>query len=1189
MGKKKFSARRKEDVQYITDNSEVKQIKLDLGDDAGGKGSYDESNALVIPSKKRHTKALFKEKKITRILSKKQRKNLEKIVDKKIKKENRSTLLENLSSVQLPADEVKKFVSITEVQTSGLRKFTLGTDKIETQDEKGAPQKLSSIAGSRKRKLLEKIAAEESESDEEKDSKKSRDMEAKDFYTSSEYESEAEDAKEEKPPEAVTPEILHVSHNMSFIVEDMNGELLENVPRNGIQSTESSFTVSDFKIREATTGPAAKPAVYIHLERDPEIQAARLKLPILGEEQVVMEAISENDVVILAGETGSGKTTQVPQFLYEAGFAESKLIGITEPRRVAAISMSKRVAQEMNLSQDIVSYLIRFEGNTTEKTKVKFMTDGVLLKEMERDFELSKYSVIILDEAHERSVYTDILLGLLSRVVPLRRKKGNPLKLVIMSATLRVADFTENEKLFKTPPPVIKVEARQFPVTVHFNRVTESDYVKEAFRKAVKIHSKLPEGGILIFLTGQQEVHHLVKKLRQKFPMNSKTEVEEKVSTEEKVQNTEKQDSDEEFNMETAIRKMRKSRKRFAKELSLPKIDLDTYKLPGDDTEADLIDTEALEGSLSDDEGDPLEEEALEVATTQPLWVLPLYSLLSSGKQERVFQPPPEGTRLCVVATNVAETSLTIPNIKYVIDCGRQKVRLYDPVTGVEAFVVKFTSKASANQRSGRAGRMGPGHCYRLYSSAVYNDEFPDFSVPDILKRPVDDIVLQMKCMGITKVVSFPFPSPPDRTQLEMAEKRLRILGALEDNPEGLKVSKLGETISLFPIAPRYGKMLALSNQYNLMPYTICIVSALSVQQVLLENTASIREDAKLSEDADKWAKRRKVWASTGNFLKLGDPMVLLRATGGAEYAGLENKLPEFCHRNGLRLKAVMEIRKLRVQLTNQLNLSIPNVEACVDPKLDPPTDEQARLLRQILLAGMGDRVARRVPLEDINDPQERTKLKKAYNTPEMVDPVFLNSTSVLAKELPEWVIYQEVYEVTQPTPKMFIRGITEIEPHWLSTYVPTMCNFQEIADEKPRYNAKTGTVVRKMKVTYGRAAWELPEADADMPFGAETCKYFGMFLLSGEVFPSLAKYVPELLSTPSSMIKTYSKIIPRVSSLITALVNRQITSKPKLLSIWKDDPQYLLPEYQNWLPGKFSMEVSNKWPPEETTKEIVL
>jgi ATP-dependent RNA helicase DHX37/DHR1 len=239
-----------------------------------------------------------------------------------------------------------------------------------------------------------------------------------------------------------------------------------------------------------------KPATYVHVERNPEIQAARLKLPIIAEEQIIMETISENSVTIIAGSTGSGKTTQIPQFLYESGYAENgKMIGITEPRRIAAISMSQRVAHEMTLKSDAVSYLIRFEGNCTPQTKIKFMTDGVLLKEVECDFLLLKYSVIVIDEAHERSAYTDILIGLLSRIVQLRSKKGNPLKLIIMSATLRVEDFTKNMKLFKKTPPVINVESRQFPVTVHFNKITANDYIREALLKTIKIHTKLPEGG----------------------------------------------------------------------------------------------------------------------------------------------------------------------------------------------------------------------------------------------------------------------------------------------------------------------------------------------------------------------------------------------------------------------------------------------------------------------------------------------------------------------------------------------------------------------------------------------------------------------------------------------------------------------------------------------------------------------
>ena len=195
-------------------------------------------------------------------------------------------------------------------------------------------------------------------------------------------------------------------------------------------------------------------------------------------------------------------TTQVPQFLYEGGYTTKGVIGVTEPRRVAAVTMSRRVGMELNRTSDMVSYQIRYEGNATENTIIKFMTDGVLLKEIENDFFLSNYSVILIDEAHERSFFTDILLGLLSRIVPMRKKQGKELKLVIMSPTLRVEDFTGNTRLFSTPPPVISVESRQFPVTVHFNKRTPDDYLHEAFRKVCKIHRTLPSGGILVFVTG---------------------------------------------------------------------------------------------------------------------------------------------------------------------------------------------------------------------------------------------------------------------------------------------------------------------------------------------------------------------------------------------------------------------------------------------------------------------------------------------------------------------------------------------------------------------------------------------------------------------------------------------------------------------------------------------------------------
>jgi len=312
------------------------------------------------------------------------------------------------------------------------------------------------------------------------------------------------------------------------------------------------------------------------------------------------------------------------------------------------------------------------------------MTDGVLLKEVQTDFLLNKYSAIIIDEAHERSVYTDILIGLLSRIVPLRKKRNNPLKLIIMSATLRVEDFTENRRLFKQIPPVIKVDARQFPVSVHFNKRTVDDYLAEAFKKVCRIHERLPEGGILVFVTGQQEVNVLCNKLRKAYP-NSSREMSEHGK-----------DVMEEENLDARRRRnKRRVKDNDVKELNIkdtPKVSLDKYSTVPLDEELENLEEESDEEmdmafDLSVDSDDD-EEFADEIrgkiaGTKKALHVLPLYSLMSSDKQQRIFDKVPDGCRLVVVATNVAETSLTIPNTKYVVDTGKIKMKFYDKVTGM--------------------------------------------------------------------------------------------------------------------------------------------------------------------------------------------------------------------------------------------------------------------------------------------------------------------------------------------------------------------------------------------------------------------------------------------------------------------------------------------------------------------------
>uniref|UniRef100_A0A8C4M2Z9 DEAH-box helicase 37 n=1 Tax=Equus asinus asinus TaxID=83772 RepID=A0A8C4M2Z9_EQUAS len=896
----------------------------------------------------------------------------------------------------------------------------------------------------------------------------------------------------------------------------------------------------------------AEPSVFIPVNRSPEMQEERLKLPILSEEQVIMEAVAEHPIVIVCGETGSGKTTQVPQFLYEAGYSsDNSIIGVTEPRRVAAMAMSQRVAKEMNLSQRVVSYQIRYEGNVTEDTRIKFMTDGVLLKEIQKDFLLLRYKVVVIDDAHERSVYTDILIGLLSRIVALRAKRHLPLKLLIMSATLRVEDFTQNQRLFATPPPVIKVEARQFPVTVHFNKRTPlDDYSGEC--------------GILVFLTGQAEVHALCRRLRRAFPRGGGT----------------------------GPRLERPHGPMSCLPQTLPQISLDNYSvLPvgeGDeDREAEMDDEEALGSDLDldlGDDGDDGADGGGHPDASLPLYVLPLYSLLAPEKQAQVFKPPPEGTRLCVVATNVAETSLTIPGIKYVVDCGKVKKRHYDRVTGVSSFRVTWVSQASADQRAGRAGRTEPGHCYRLYSSAVFGD-FEQFPPPEITRRPVEDLILQMKALNIEKVINFPFPTPPSVEALIAAEELLIALGALQapEKAERMKqlqrsrlscpITTLGRTMATFPVAPRYAKMLALSRQHGCLPYAITIVAALTVRELFEEldrPAASDEELAILKGRRARVAQMKRIWAGQGASLKLGDLMVLLGAVGACEYAGCS---PQFCEANGLRYKAMMEIRRLRGQLTTAVNAVCPEAGLFVDPKMQPPSESQVTYLRQIVTAGLGDHLARRVQSEDLLDD----KWRNAYKTPLLDDPVFIHPSSVLFRELPEFVVYQEIVETT----KMYMKGVSTVEVPWIPVLLPSYCQFDQPLDEPPpTYCPEKGRVLCHRASVFYRVSWPLPAVQVDFPEGIDRYKHFARVLLEGQVFRKLASYQGCLLSSPSTMLKTWARLQPRTESLLRALVAEKADCRDALLAAWKKNPKYLLAEYCEWLPQAMHADVEKAWPP---------
>lgn len=773
-----------------------------------------------------------------------------------------------------------------------------------------------------------------------------------------------------------------------------------------------------------TATDATRKAYSVPVERSPEIQEARLNLPVVAEEQKIMEAIHNNDVVVVWGATGSGKTTQVPQFLFEAGYGAPDgptpgMIGVTQPRRVAAVSMSKRVSDELGDHGAKVAHQIRFDTTTNAKTAVKFMTDGVLLREITQDFILSKYSAIVIDEAHERSVNTDILIGMLSRIVDLRAQmakedpKVKPLKLVIMSATLRISDFTDNKRLFRSePPPLLKAEGRQYTVTNHFARQTQRDYAEETYRKVVRGHRKLPPGAMLVFLTGQGEITHLAKRLKQAFPSTQGQDV-----------------------------KTGKVRINPA-EAPVEAEDLE-FGPNNNDEDNDGSDSEdSVIMGLDDDEEDKefdINEEKPE-DTVMNVHVLPLYSQLPTNQQMRVFEPPPEGSRLIVLATNVAETSLTIPGIRYVFDCGRAKEKKYDLITGVQSFEIGWISKASANQRAGRAGRTGPGHCYRLYSSAVFERDFEEYAAPEISRTPLEGVVLQLKSMG-APVVNFPFPTPPDRESLQRAENLLSYLGAL--SPDG-KVTKLGHELSLYPLNPRFARMLAMGVAQNLTAETIALVAALSVPELVIpENKLGLREPTR-DPDAVRTA-QDNIEAEERSLLRKAYNAALAKLSVNAKQSdcikysnavcayAYESDPQRFCEDMFLNAKSMNEASQLRQQLTSIVRTHRPTAIGPYQAQLRAPSEKSINLLTQICAAGFIDQVAMRADLAPI-PPELARKPKTAIDVPYITlfssndtrsdDPnekyVYLHPSTLLARtppaKLPGYIIYSHLQRASTST-----------------------------------------------------------------------------------------------------------------------------------------------------------------------------
>ncbi|KAG6556004.1 hypothetical protein Mapa_001944 [Marchantia paleacea] len=1133
------------------------------------------------------------------------------------------------------------------------------------------------------------------------------------------------------------PEMTELDNELGSSSSEKKSKNKE-VSHRDIVQLESEF--KDVKEPSAVRGTASdkKTSSYVvHVTRPEDVEKGREDLPIVMMEQEIMEAIQDNAVVIVCGETGCGKTTQVPQFLYEAGYGSGLdnerggMIGVTQPRRVAVLGTARRVAHELNVQLGReVGFQVRHDRKLGEKSSIKFMTDGILLRELQGDFLLRKYSAIVLDEAHERSLNTDILIGMLSRVVPLRQKlydqqanaqkKLNagggrteprdlvtPLKLVIMSATLRVEDFTANSRMFPTPPPVIRVPARQFPVSVHFSKKTELiDYMGAAYKKVCAIHRKLPAGGILVFLTGQREVEDLCKKLRKAFQPGRTKGARGAASDANDLKDVLEGEAVEGntfggLNMDKISVAMDEDSTVDGRRMSDEKEDgmsgdelFDNLSESGDESDLEVSDDEHLREEdileklrrklypteakveigpavsgpheqkdssslsfelkdLSKEESEPnLKSKDDKTKEPGPLHVLPLYAMLPAAAQLKVFSDMPEGRRFVVVATNVAETSITIPGIRYVVDCGRAKEKEFDRFSRISKFEVQWISKASADQRAGRAGRTGPGHCYRLYSSAHFNHSFPTFGRPEIHKSPIEGVVLVMKCMGIDKVANFPFPTPPDRAAVVEAEKCLKSLSAL--NLQTGLLTPMGQAMANYPISPRHSRMLlsAVQEAQELclnveeadvslaLAYAIAVAAALSLDDPFLRE-AGITEEEEAEAPTVEAVRHKNGAVASGtapdeadvfhsNSEQQQDWMVaaekarrkLRRAKAGLAHSKFKNmssdaisvanalraydqaQNPEqFCQSHYLHSKTMSEMAKLRKQLwdlvmsnisDSKTKLGVTEVpkggdliwngdllaksEACWhEPSEKKLNQQQEALIRQAICAGWADQVSRKLSLQErAAIPEARHKRKVvAYRGCSLEEPIFLHPTSVVCKEAPAFVVYNELVN----TSRIYMQRVSAVEPTWLVRQAEALCTFSKpLSDPAPWYDQLGDEVMCWVTPNFGTHVWELPLHKMILKKGKHRTAVFASALLQGKVLPSFSSLHSCLTNDPNIILKPESQALKRVSDLLHRLNSSTVDTRASLRDCWTKDAHFLYPEIMSWVQSNYQVKVKDIW-----------
>lgn len=651
------------------------------------------------------------------------------------------------------------------------------------------------------------------------------------------------------------------------------------------------------------------------------------ELPVSQEKERIQATIAAHQVIVLAGETGSGKTTQLPKMLLDMGYGARGLIGHTQPRRLAARSVTSRIQEELGAhGQALVSYKIRFQDTSDENTLIKLMTDGILLAELQQDPYLSQYEVIIIDEAHERSLNIDFLLGVLHQLLP----KRPDLKLIITSATIETERFSEHFN----QAPVIEVSGRTYPVEIRYQPIGEEEQdVHQAVAEAAESLMAEGTGDILVFLSGEREIR---------------------------------------------------------------------------------------------DHADYLQEFFNSAGQGAALDIIPLYARLSAQEQNRVFQP--QGRRRIVLATNVAETSLTVPRIRFVIDTGVARMSRYSYRTKVQRLPIEPISQASANQRAGRCGRVGAGICIRLYAEDDYLNR-PEFTDPEILRTNLASVILQMASLNLGDIRQFPFLQRPDERFINDGRRLLEELQAIR-KPKGrkqLSLTPLGRQLGRLPIDPRLGAMVLASASLHCTRDVLVIVAALSIQDP--------RERPHDKQQQADSLHQRFIDPQSDflSFLKLWNYLA------GLQQELSSNQFRQRCKKEYIHYLRVREWQDVYSQLrqsARELGLPLSDEEAAADH------------IHQAILTGL---------LAQIGTRDEKFDYQGARQS-----RFFIFPGSGVFKAKPKWLMAAELVE----TSRLYARYVAAIKVEWLEQ---VGAHLVRKTYHEPRYSKRQGAVVATEQVTlYG-------------------------------------------------------------------------------------------------------------------------